>query len=457
MKVWRIGIIGGGPGGLMTAYSIQRWSDSPHRITLYEASSRLGGKIQTPSFSSAPWPYEAGAAEFYDYSSFDEDPLKELILELGLSVRPMGGPAVAMHDRVLSNVDEVRSELGSDATAALEAFDRVAKDQVTPLEFYYSGEESSVGERAEKGSFAPLLEQISHPLTRRYVECMIHSDLAAEPTQTSLHYGLQNYLMNDSAYMNLYGIVGGNELLPRRLAESITADIRLNHRVTRISRGEQGIRIEAEYEHASTSEEFDFVIVALPHNHFDKVEYVGERLSHSMAAHHAHYDHPAHYLRVTMLFETPFWRNSFADSYWMLDAFGGCCLYDESSRQPENPFGILGWLIAGDAALQMSAWSDEALIQAALDSLPAHWGPAKTQLKEAHVHRWISSVNAMPGGAVIKEMDDRHCPEPVEHPNLLVVGDYLFDSTLNGVLDSAQYVALWLCARMLNEVGEVCE
>ena len=32
----------------------------------------------------------------------------------------------------------------------------------------------------------------------------------------------------------------------------------------------------------------------------------------------------------------------------------------------------------------------------------------------------------------------RHiAPEPVEHPGIVVVGDYLFDSTLNGVLRSA--------------------
>jgi hypothetical protein len=34
----------------------------------------------------------------------------------------------------------------------------------------------------------------------------------------------------------------------------------------------------------------------------------------------------------------------------------------------------------------------------------------------------------------------RHRPEPVGHPGLFVVGDYLFDSTLNGVLDSAELV-----------------
>ena len=40
-------------------------------------------------------------------------------------------------------------------------------------------------------------------------------------------------------------------------------------------------------------------------------------------------------------------------------------------------------------------------------------------------------------------MEARHVPDPGRH-DVFVVGDYLFDSTLNGVLDSASYVAEWL-------------
>ena len=51
-------------------------------------------------------------------------------------------------------------------------------------------------------------------------------------------------------------------------------------------------------------------------------------------------------------------------------------------------------------------------------------------------------------------MDTRHIPEPVEHPNLFTVGDYLFDSTLNGVLDSADYVAEWLTEEIESDSAE---
>ncbi len=48
MRTWSVGIVGGGPGGLMTAYALQKLADKPIQITLFEASHRLGGKIFDP-------------------------------------------------------------------------------------------------------------------------------------------------------------------------------------------------------------------------------------------------------------------------------------------------------------------------------------------------------------------------------------------------------------------------
>jgi len=67
-RVCRVAIIGGGPGGLMTAYQLQQRCTVPFEATIYEASSRLGGKILTKQFTAMPVAYEAGAAELYDYS-----------------------------------------------------------------------------------------------------------------------------------------------------------------------------------------------------------------------------------------------------------------------------------------------------------------------------------------------------------------------------------------------------
>ena len=154
--------------------------------------------------------------------------------------------------------------------------------------------------------------------------------------------------------------------------------------------------------------------------------------------------------RVTLLFRQPFWKTWLTGSWCMLDAWGGCCLYDETSRQPDPECGILGWLFGGDAAVELSSLTDEQLIRTALDTLPASHQLAQELLLEGHVHRWINAVSALPGGEQPTRLDLRHQPDPADHPRLFVTGDYLFDSTLNGVLDSAECVASWIVAELEN-------
>jgi monoamine oxidase len=159
-----------------------------------------------------------------------------------------------------------------------------------------------------------------------------------------------------------------------------------------------------------------------------------------MDRHHQFYDHPAHYLRVSALFERPFWRESMQGSFFMIEAFGGTCLYDESSRFDAGGAGILGWLIAGSEALRLGNLPDETLVREVIESLPKPIQPGNTKLLEWRVHRWANAVNALPGGFPSRNPDERHLPDPQGSPELFLVGDYLFDATINGVLDSADAV-----------------
>lgn len=455
MKIWNVGIVGGGPGGLMTAYFLQKLAGVPVRVTLFEASNRLGGKIFTRRFHTLPARYEAGAAELYDYSLVDEDPLRELIAELGLGTIPMGGFSVIMDDQILSNLDDIRERWGQPACAELMSFDRMARDWMSPREFFdadLTDVPAPVGARDQR--FDELLGRIGEPRVRQFIEFLIHSDLATEPELTSLSYGLQNYLMNDPAYMRLYSIEGGNERLPIELARRIDAEVRLEHSVTAIGRARSGrMRVTSTHQEQVRENDFDFVVVALPLRDLPRIAFHGPGLEDAVRRHQRHYDFPAHYLRITILFDQPFWRHKLQDSYFMLDQFDGCCLYDESAREPQARHGVLGWLLGGQAAVRMSQLSDEQLIAHALDSLPAFLREGRNHFVEGQVHRWIGAVNGMPGGVRRAPVDRRHQPDPVEHPELFVVGDYLFDSTINGVLDSADHVAHWLADLMSHQDG----
>jgi hypothetical protein len=448
----RVAIIGGGPGGLMTAYLLEHTFHAPVEITIYEASNRLGGKVVSRSFLREPVAYEAGAAELYDYSRVGPDPLRELVAALGLRTRPMDGRAVFMDGHLLSCDDDLGRCFGDQSLAAFKSLLRRARSLITPEEYYESDWKEDNNDPLARQTFEEFLASIKDETVRRYVQLSVHSDIAAEPGDTSAMYGLHNFLMNEPDYMRLYTIDGGLEQLPKSLAGRIGARIRLNHRVERVeSLPDESYRLTVRHAGENVKEDFDSVVVALPNYWIPAIDWKGPGLATAMRKHHAHYDYPAHYLRVSILFREPFWRETVAGSYFMLDAFDGCCVYDESSRSPDSPFGVLGWLLGGDAALTMSNLDDASLIACVMDSLPESLRHGQELFVEGKVHRWVGSVNARPGGFPMREPDSRHVPDPAGNPMLFVVGDYLFDSTLNGVFDSADTVASWITEELADE------
>src|SRR5579859_6607673 len=433
----RIAIIGGGPAGLMTAYLLKRHA-VPAGITLFEATPRLGGKIVTARFDHAPITYEAGAAELYDYSMIGPDPLRELVRELGLTTRPLTGRTVVLDGRLLQTDDDIRRYLGQRALDALEDFRRRAKSLVSLRDYYEADWKENNQAPLARQSFHQLLASVPDESARKYIRVAVHSDLATEPHQTTALYGLHNFLMTEPSYVRLYTIEGGIDSLTKKLAEHVSGRVLLGHRVTSVEKARTGTYcVRSRRSDEILSEEFDTVVVALPNNWIPAIEWRGRTLSEAMHAHHVQYDYPAHYLRVSMLFKEAFWREQINESYFMLDAFGGCCVYDETSRNFNAPLGVLGWLVAGEAALNLSNFDDNTLIEQMLESLPRGLRCGREMLLEGRVHRWAGSVNGLPSGNPPREPVSRHVPEPEENPRLLVVGDYLFDSTVNGVLDSA--------------------
>ncbi len=438
----RVGIVGGGPGGLFTAYELQRWSDRPFDVTLLEADARLGGKLQTGRFEAARVPFEIGAAELYDVTPVDDDPLRELVRELGLPITTMAGQAVELDGQILANLDDLEAALGARARREVERFDVRARGQMTPRQFYDSDLTESFNDETASGLFAQWLDRVKSADARRYLSTLIHSDLATEPGHTNLRYGLQNYLMNDARYMQLYSVDGGNERIVEELSKRVQADVSLRTRVERITALTEGrTRIEFAGPGGPGVIEVDHAVIALPQPQLAEIEFEGPELTSAMASHVEHFDHPADYLRVTILFERPFWKGVLHESFLMLEAFGGCFLYDESSRTPEPERGVLGWLLGGDAARELEGLSDEQLIAAALESLPPALAHGRELVLEARVHRWIGSVSALPGGRRPRPIAQRHRPSPGDAPRLHLVGDYLYDSTLNGVLEGAEAVA----------------
>jgi len=438
----KVAILGGGPGGLMTAYLLERKHRDSCQATLFEASGRTGGKIVTMQFDSAPVIYEAGAAEFYNYAMVGPDPLLELIETLGLKTVPMSGQTVILNGKILRNKSDIRRFCGRATLDAIQDFRRRCAEAMPKADWYegtphFDNTHPWAGRTCED-----LLDDVPDDTARKYLQVAVHSDLATEPHLTNGLNGLKNFLMDVPGYLHLYSVNGGNQRVPDLLRRQLTnTRIEINCPVTRVEKNpDESYRVT--YRRGGTVEhgDFDAVFTALPHNCLGTVEWGGDALRKAMARFIAYYDRPGHYLRATVLFRKPFWREAITDSWFMLDAFGGCCVYDEGARHGIAEYGVLSWLIPGTDALSLSNFEDQAIVGMVLDSLPEPLrAEAHSLFLEAKVHRWMASVSAQPGGTPVRDTRAAHLPEPNGHPGLFAIGDYLFDSTLNGVLDSADF------------------
>ena len=439
-RPFKVAIIGGGPGGLFAAWHLAAKAGLSCEITVYEASGRLGGEIKTDQFA-AVGPYEAGVAEIYDYSRLGPDPLHDLIVkELGLEIKYIRGGPCVLDGKIVLETDDLARLFGERARDEAVSFRRRCADLLSPEAYYLAVAEADNAHPWSAVRGSELLErEFTDDVARRYIRAMAHSDVAADPHQTNGLTFLKNVLMDVDGYMELCAVVGGNEQIVTCLAEQLDAQIHLNSNVTAVEPLADGTyRLELQVNGLEERVIADYVIAALPLSALSTIHWRSEALEIAMDKHIGYFDRPGHYIRATFLFRRPFWREHISTDWWMLDAFDGCCVYDEGTRYDYGAYGLLAFLIAGNAALELTNDADELIAQMCLDALPAELAHGKELLLDCRINRWVGSVSAIPGGVPVRPRGVNHRPDPGHAPGFVMVGDYMFDATLNGVMDSAE-------------------
>src|SRR6202521_712662 len=233
----RVAVVGGGPGGLFTAWHLAAKAGTACKITIFEASDRLGGKIVTGNFAGAGL-YEAGVAEIYDYSALGPDPLRELIeKDLGLEIKHIEGGPCILDGKVLTNADALAEHFGSETRDAAVAFKEKCAALLSPHDFYKSVRDAdNTHPWAQVSGEEILATEITDEAARRYIRTMAHSDVAAPPHLTNGLNFLKNVLMDVDGYLDIFSVVGGNEEIVRRLVDDLDADIELNAPVRALDR-----------------------------------------------------------------------------------------------------------------------------------------------------------------------------------------------------------------------------
>jgi len=172
----KVAILGGGPGGLFTAYLLEQKFKDSCETTLFEASARTGGKIVTRQFDIAPVIYEAGAAEFYNYAKIGPDPLLELVGKLGLKTAPIISRTVVLDGKILRNESDIRRLCGRATLVAIREFRKLCAEAMPLADWYEGASHFDNSHPWARRTCGDILDSVGDPVARKYLKVAVHSD-----------------------------------------------------------------------------------------------------------------------------------------------------------------------------------------------------------------------------------------------------------------------------------------
>lgn len=254
-------IIGAGLAGLAAALELHR---AGWKTTVLEARDRVGGRVYTLREGFVEGQYAEGGGEFIE--SFHHRML-ELVKQFGLELERLGGIVewarwVSLEGKT-GRADDV-SLWGVDLTtemekvwAALAELGRRVPDPVQP-------QTAPDAAALDQQSAADWMRTLNvHPLAKKVFAARLRSEYLAEPENFSLldlaRWGAFYYSNLDNDRPS-YRIIGGNDQLPRAMAEALP-EVRLGTVVKGVERGENSIGIIVA---SGKRIESDYVVLAIP-------------------------------------------------------------------------------------------------------------------------------------------------------------------------------------------------
>jgi len=443
----RIAIIGGGFSGLFAAYMLERCLGTDIDTVVFERGERLGGRIATCELGDTGVIYDSGAAEFYDVPGGLSP--RAVIGLLGLTTREMTAtPYFCFEGEVLRCEEDFHRVMGRTGVESLAGFWEIGTSLRKPSQFVAAGHPPDNHHPWLNRSFSEVLGMIEDEKARRFTRIQAHSDTATEPDLTTGLYGFDNLLIDHPNYVRgLFTIDGGNERLIEALAGGVSSGVLLSSEVREVASRRDG-SYEIVFGQNGTTRRFvaDFVLVTPPPTQLAHVSWSPGSLDSAIKAHIEHHCYPTDYLRATILFRERTWAEAFPESYFVSDRLGGVTVYDKTVPGDSDEAPILSLLIAGKYATELSREGDDRVLENALRALPMESGVDEKSVVAFEIDRWQNDlgVSRMPGGIPLLSLEDRHSPAK-EHPRVFILGDFLYDTTINGALDGAGFVIDSVC------------
>ncbi|KAK0589349.1 hypothetical protein LWI29_013045 [Acer saccharum] len=245
-------VIGGGMAGVAAARTLH---DASFKVILLESRDRLGGRVYTDY--TFGFPVDLGASWLHGVCK--ENPLASVIGRLGLPLYRTSGDNSVLYDHDLESYalfekdgnqipQELVTKVGEAFESILKETEKVRQEQSEDMSIHRAF--SIVFERKPE----LRLQGLSHKVLQWYL-CRMEGWFAADADTISLNSW-------DKAKL----LPGGHGLMVRGYLPVINTlakglDIRLNHRVTKISRRHNGVKVTVEDGNSFVA---DAAIVAAP-------------------------------------------------------------------------------------------------------------------------------------------------------------------------------------------------
>ena len=353
-----VAVVGGGLAGLTASYFL-RQAGCP--VTVYEASARLGGRIQTDAGGLESGVISELGGEFIDSTHHD---MLALAIHYGLPLIDTHVPsetsltdAYFIGGRHYSESDVVREFAD---IAPLFAADAVAAELATNVNHRQHNAHALALDRL---SIAEYLDRLGvSGWLRRLIDIAYLTEYGLETGEQSSLNLLTLIGTGTSTDFAVFGdsdqrykVLGGNEQIPQALARERASSIRPEHRLVRLRRDAHGVRLTFDTPGATREIRADAVVLALPFTLLREVD-LGDTLPRSkmQVIRELGYGHNAKLLIGTHC------------RLWREQGFGGDLYADlpfqtgwDGSRLRAGERGIYTFFLGGDAGIALGQGSTE--------------------------------------------------------------------------------------------------
>ncbi|WZZ66626.1 hypothetical protein YC2023_077996 [Brassica napus] len=437
-------VIGAGMAGIAAARTLQ---DASFQVVLLESRDRIGGRVHTDY--SFGFPVDLGASWLHGVCK--ENPLAAVIGRLGLPLYRTSGDNSVLYDHDLESYalfdkagnqvpQELVTKVGETFEHILEEICKVRDEQVEDMSI------SQAFSIVFKRSPELRLEGIAHNVLQWYL-CRMEGWFAADAETISAKCWDQEELLP-----------GGHGLMVRGYRPIINTlskglDIRLNHRVTKIARRYNGVKVTTEKGDTFAA---DAAVIALP---------LGVLKSGTIEFEPKLPDWKQEAIndlgvgienKIILNFDNVFWPNvEFLGV--VAETSYGCSYFLNLHKATNHP--VLVYMPAGQLARDIEKMSDESAVKFAFSQLQKILPDASSPIHYL-VSRWGSDINSLGSYSydIVNKPHDLYERLRVPLDNLFFAGEATstsYPGSVHGAYSTGLLAAEDCRMRVLERYGEL--